>query len=109
MSQNDSKNADKSPGDSFNELKTMLIGYAKQETKDPLSALGKWVAFGLAGGLLVAIGLAYLAFGLLRMTQDLSWTDNGFSFLPYLFTVLVLGVGAALAAMAATKKFSDDQ
>ena len=38
-----------STGDQVGELKNMVVGYAKQETIDPLKSLGRYVGFGAGG------------------------------------------------------------
>lgn len=102
------KASEKSPGETFGELKTMVQSYATQEVKGPLERLGKWVAFGLAGAILVVIGVAYLGFALLRFLQtEVDAFDDGLSFVPYAIAVAVLGVAIALAGMAAKRTFDD--
>ncbi|MFN3217491.1 MAG: hypothetical protein ACE367_13435 [Acidimicrobiales bacterium] len=100
---------EKSPIDTANELKAMLTQYARQETVGPLQLLGKWVAFGVAGALLVAVGLAYLAFGVLRVLQsETSAFESGrTSYLPYLIAFALLMVFVGIAAWAMTRSFSD--
>ncbi len=79
----------------------MVVEYAKQETLEPLKGLGRFVAFGVAGSVLGAIGLVVLAVGLLRLLQG--ETDGAFagnwSWAPYLLcAVVVLAVTVAAAA-----------
>ena len=103
-----SEEKEKSPGETFAELKTMVQGYAEQEVKDPLTRLAKWVGFGLGGAILVVIGVGYLGFALLRFLQsEVSWLDDGTSFGPYGFAVLGLGIAIGLAARAAKRTFDD--
>ena len=40
--------------------------YPKQETIDDLKGLGRWVAFGILGALLLGVGVMFLAIGALR-------------------------------------------
>lgn len=94
--------------ETVDELKTMLTDYARQETKDPLVLLGKWVAFGIAGALLVAIGVGYLSFGLLRWTQSLDAFDGArTNFWPYFIAFVGLIACTAIAAWAMSRRFSD--
>jgi fumarate reductase subunit D len=100
----------KSPGQTAGELKNLLQDYAVQEVKDPLVALGKWVAYGFAGAVLVCIGVAYLAFGVLRLLQaEVGAFDDGLTFLNYWFAALVLLVAIALAVWGAMRTFDDER
>jgi hypothetical protein len=93
--------AEKSPKDTVDELKAMVIDYAKQETVDPLKRLGKWAGFGVGGAICLAIGAFLIGLGILRMFQSMSWTDGNWSFAPYLivFAILVAFAGACFVAM----------
>jgi len=100
---------DKSPVETFGELKTMLTDYARQETVGPLKLLTKWVAFGVGGALCMAVGLSYLAFALLRGLQGVdSFEGSGGSWAPYLIAFAGLIACVGLAAWAMTRKFSDN-
>lgn len=82
------------------EVKDLVLAYAKQETVDPLKALGRFVAFGVAGALLLAVGTVIGALAVVRaiqtetaphLTGDLSWV-------PYtggILFALVVASGAA--------------
>jgi hypothetical protein len=83
----------------------LVIDYVKQETLDPLKGLGRFMAFGVAGSVALAVGLVILAVAFLRLLQGetgSTFTGN-WSWAPYLIcTVVVLGV-AALAIKAVTR------
>jgi hypothetical protein len=89
------------------ELKDLVVGYAKQETVDPLRQLGRFLAFGLAGALLLSLGGVFLVVGILRVlqTQTGSAFDGNWSFVPYLITLAVAGliVGIAASVILRTK------
>ena len=77
----------------FRELIDLIVTYARQQTLDPLKQLGRWVAFGVAGAVLVGLGFLMIGVGLLRaieveagdhLTGDWSWA-------PYFVTVVFLG------------------
>lgn len=94
------------PQQTIRELKELVIAYAKQETVDPIKGLGRYVAYGLAGAILLGLGAMFMAIGLLRVLQGDSrgphFTGN-WSWAPYAIVVVVsLGV-AALAWFAGTK------
>lgn len=96
--------------ETLGELKSMVSTYARQETVEPLKALGKWVAIGLAGAALIVVGVLFLALGVLRLLQsELDTFDNNLSFLPYLIACAVLAAAAGLAGWAAVRTFDDDR
>jgi len=88
------------------ELKDLTVTYAKQETVDPLKGLGRFVGFGVGGSFVLGLGLCLLGLAVLRALQ----TETGdtfagnWSFVPYLVTILVLGVLALLAVGAIKDK-----
>ncbi|MEZ5262266.1 MAG: phage holin family protein [Acidimicrobiia bacterium] len=98
----------KSAPELINELKTLVVDYAKQETVDPLRSLGRYLGFGIAGSVLLAIGGLFFTVGLLRLLQTETGGafDGGWSFVPYLFVLLFAVVVLALLAFAVlrTKK-----
>jgi len=96
--------ANKTPKDTLDELRVMVVDYAKQETLDPLKNLGNWVKFGLVGGLLIAIGGVLIGLGVLRLLQQVSALDGGWNFVPYLGVVLLLGLVIGALGFAAQKK-----
>jgi hypothetical protein len=84
------------------DLLHLVIGYAKQETLDPIKGLGRFLVWGLAGAVVGSLGLVLLLLGGLRLLQ----TETGSTFqgrltwIPYLLVVIVSGViaGGALKA-----------
>ena len=77
----------------------LVIDYVKQETVEPVKALGRFVAYGLAGSFLISVGLVLLLVALLRALQTETTAFSGnLSWLPYL---IVIAVALALAALAA--------
>lgn len=85
------------------ELKTLVVGYAKQETVDPLKSLGRSLGFGVAGSILLGLGLFLLLLALLRGLQQIEFFNDPaqvsggtWSWLPYLITAI-----AGLAVMGA--------
>jgi hypothetical protein len=75
------------------ELWDLLLRYVKQETVEPVKALGRFVAFGVAGSLVFGVGLILLGLALLRALQTQLRTFQGhLTWLPY----VIVAVGAAL-------------
>ena len=103
--------ADTSPKDTIDELKAMVTDYAKQQTVEPLKRLGDWVKFGLAGAIFLAMGGFLLGLGVLRLFQTMDWTDNNWSFLPYLivFALLIAGAGGCFWAMTKKPAWLDEE
>jgi len=66
----------KKPADQVSELRDLVVGYAKQETIDPLRALKRYLALGVGGAVLVGVGAIYLILGLLRGLQSLDWFNS---------------------------------
>lgn len=96
--------AENTESNTFNELKTMVVDYAKQETVGPLKNLGMWAGFGVAGAIFWALGLFLLGLGSLRLLQSMSWTSGTWSFAPYLIIFAVLLVLIGLCVNAASKR-----
>ena len=84
------------------ELWELVVTYARQETIAPIKGLGRFLAFGLAGSVLLGIGLVLLALAGLRALQTEFGRpfEGNWSWGPYAI-VLVACVGVAgLAARA---------
>jgi multisubunit Na+/H+ antiporter MnhB subunit len=77
----------------FRELVDLIVTYAKQQTIDPLKQLGRWVAFGLAGAVLVGLGFLLVGVGLLRAVQSEAGKHlaGNWSWVPYVIVVVFLG------------------
>ena len=88
----------KSVPDTLGDLKDLLVTYAKQETVDPLRNLGRYLGFGVAGVVMLALGVLFLAFsGLRAMQSQIDWFDGFWSWAPYMIVVVVLAAVIALA------------
>lgn len=83
------------------ELKEMLVTYARQETVNPLKNLGRYVAFGFGGSVLMGIGGVLLIVSLLRVLQEETGGvfDGNWSWAPYFLTVLVIAVLVAILGL----------
>ncbi len=73
------------------ELKDLVVSYAKQETVEPIKGLGRFIALGVAGSVVLANGLVLLVLALLRalQTETGETFDGNLSFAPYLVTLVV--------------------
>jgi hypothetical protein len=88
------------------ELKDLVVGYAKQETVDPLKTLGRYLGYGFAGSVVIGLGLSMLLLALLRGLQQIEIFNDGdrfeggtFSWAPYGITALVGTIVVALFMM----------
>ncbi len=91
---NEAKAKAKNPTGDARELVDLVIAYAKQETVQPLKGLGKNAAFGLGGAVLLGLGGIFCSVGALRAMQTETdfFERHNLSYLPYVFTVLILVV-----------------
>lgn len=99
------KGSDQGVPQQLGELKDLVVEYAKQQTVVPAKGLARYVAFGMAGAVALAIGLGLAFLAGLRALQ----TETGRTFaarnswLPYLICLAGVLVVAALAAVAVMK------
>ena len=92
---------DKSLPTLASELWQLVLSYLKQETVDPLKGLLRFVGFGIAGSMLLSLGLLMWAIAGLRalQTETGSHLTGHLSWLPYLITLF----GCALVALLAVR------
>jgi hypothetical protein len=93
------KGGSRSFGTLVDEFVSMVVAYAKQETLDPVKALGRYVAFGIVGALLIGIGGGLLALAAIRAVQAETGrhVTGSLTYAPYFAGVIVAGVGAGWA------------
>lgn len=109
----DASSGSRGPKETVEELKDLVVGYARQETLDPLKRLGAWVGYGIGGALLVSIGLVVMAVGGLRALQ--SQTGETFTgsltWVPYAITAggLIIVAGIFGALMTRSPDLGDDR
>ena len=96
----------KSIADIATELWELAVSYAKQETVDPLKGLGRFVAAGVGGAILLGIGVMLLLLAGLRALQtETSTTFTGnLSWAPYLIAVAAGLVLIGLAVWRVSKR-----
>jgi hypothetical protein len=89
------------------ELWRMVLAYFRQETVGPVRNLGRFVGYGVAGSLLLGLGVGLLILATLRFFQ--SETGSTFtghlSWAPYVIMLIVAVVlaGAAMAGWSMTR------
>lgn len=87
------------------ELKDLVLAYFKQETTDELKALAGYVAFGVVAWLLIGIGAACGAIGVLRLLQTETGVFEGnWSWAPYFIVVILLGVSGFVTWKITTRR-----
>ncbi len=95
---------DAGSGDPRRDAVSLVIAYVKQETLDPLKGLGRFVLFGVAGSLAVAVGTVLLLVAALRVLQTETGAFHGnLSWLPY---VIVTALALAVIALSAWRIFA---
>jgi len=84
------------------ELVDLLKNYARQETVGPLKGVGRYLAFGIAGSVLLALSVVLLTLALLRalQTETGSVFTGSLNWIPYLITLLFVVLVAFLATRA---------
>ena len=80
------------------ELWDLIVAYFKQETVVPLQQLGRWIAFGILGALLLGGGVLLLAMAGLRALQEETGTTftGNLSWIPYMILFVALVAGGAI-------------
>lgn len=93
------KSKDKGAGEVVGDLWQLCRDYAKQEMVDPLKSLKRLMAFGIPGGLLLALGIGFGALGVLRglQTELHSTLDGNWNFVPYVGALAFTGIAIALS------------
>lgn len=81
------------------DLWDLLVAYARQETIDPLRNIGRYLAYGLGGMIVITLGVFMIGLSALRALQTQTGEAfTGFwSWVPYLLVALVLGGLVAVA------------
>lgn len=98
---------DKSLPTQISELWHLVLAYFRQETVEPVRNLGRFVAFGVAGSLVLAIGVVLLLLAVLRIlqTETGSHLHGELSWVPYVvvFVAALVVAGAAMAGWSMTR------
>ena len=103
MAPNGAKNQEQGPAEIVGDLWQLIRDYAKQETVDPLKAIGNFLKLGLPGAVLLTLGLLFGSLAILRGLQGETGDhlNGNWNFVPYLatFVFAVLSVGLAVVAI----------
>jgi len=88
------------------EVFDLLKRYARQELFGPLQGSLRWLGMGLAGSLVLIVGLVLLMLSMLRalQTETGSAFAGNLSWIPYLLTVIALAGVIALLLRQTTKR-----
>lgn len=78
------------------ELWELIVAYFKQETVVPLKKLGRYVAYGALGAMLLGVGAVFLTMSGLRalQTETGSTFTGNLTWAPYGIVVVGLALGA---------------
>ena len=84
------------------ELWELVVAYAKQEAWEPITGLGRFIAVGMVGSVLLAIGLVLLVLGGLRALEVETGSHLGghWSWAPYVVVLVAAVVVLLLASRA---------
>jgi Putative Actinobacterial Holin-X, holin superfamily III len=87
------------------EVIDLVKTYVRQETIGPLKGLGRKVGIGVAGALLIGLGVFFLSLGLLRLIQDKvpRLATGSLSWLSYLIVVVFCGLVSFIAVVRIKK------
>ena len=106
------RSGDKSLPTQIGELWRLVVAYFRQETVEPVRNLGRFVLFGVAGSLVLALGLGLLMLATLRFfqTETGSTFQGHLSWVPYVIMLVVSLVlaGAAMAGWSMTRPDSKE-
>lgn len=99
------KQEDKGTGEVIADLWQLVRDYAKQETVDPLKSIGRFLGFGMAGALLLGLGVVFAALAILRglQTETGNHLTGSLTWVPYLVAFVVSAIIVGLAVRAITK------
>jgi hypothetical protein len=93
------------------ELRDLVVTYVRQQTLIPLQQLGRYIAFGIAGSLLLGLGVLFLGMSALRALQtETGDTFSGdWSWVPYVITFVALLLGGGLVWIARTARRAEKE
>jgi hypothetical protein len=80
----------------------LVKAYAEQETIGPIKGAGRWIGLGLAGAMVLGIGLSLVLLGLLRLLQT-EWPRSASGDLSWVAYAIVLVVCVGLIALIVSR------
>jgi hypothetical protein len=88
----------------------MLKAYARQETLGPFKDVGRFVGFGIAGSVFLAVGVLLLGLAGLRalQTQFGTWFTGNWSWSPYLIMLIPCALVIFMSTRAIMKAAGGD-
>lgn len=96
---------EKGTADVVSDLWQLVRDYAKQETIDPLKSIGRFLGFGMAGALLLGLGLVFTGLAILRGLQEETGAHltGSWTWVPYVVALVISAVVIALSIRAISK------
>ena len=96
---------DKGPAEMIGEIWELVRDYAKQETLDPLKAIGNFLKWGLLGATFLTLGLLFGVLAVIRglQTETGEHLTGSFTWVPYAAGLLFALVGLGLSALSIRK------
>jgi hypothetical protein len=97
---------DDGPVGTANDLKELLVEYARQETLGPLQRLAKWAGLSLAGVVFITLGMLFFAVAGLRalQTETGSTFTGNWSWAPYAIVLVGVLIVIAITVAIMTRK-----
>jgi hypothetical protein len=87
---------------SIGDVVDTLKAYVRQEVVGPLSGVGRWIAYGAAGAVMLGLGLVIVLVGLLRLLQT-EWDRSATGALTWLSYLIVFIVAVLLLALTVSR------
>lgn len=102
---------DKGTGEVVKDLWQLVRDYAKQETIDPFKAIGRFLAFGMAGAVVLSLGVLFAVLAILRglQTETDQHLTGSLTWVPYVVAFVLSAVIVAVAVRAITKPNRSDR
>ena len=99
------KKDDGGVGTHFNELLSVVVAYAKQETILPLKNLGRYLAWGIIGIVMFSTGAVFAVLTAVRVVQAETGDHlhGNLTWVPYAGGMVVAVIGAAWALLRIIK------